>query len=231
MSGIMRDMDGILPIYKPVGITSFDVIRAFKKAVHPTFKVGHAGTLDPFADGVMLLMLGKGTKQFDVLQKLPKAYLATAILGAKSDTLDVTGVITSGVKSTHTLEMFEIANAAAKFVGTIEQQIPDYSAAKINGQPRYKLARQGKAMAAKSKKVTIYSNEVLSLDDNICKMRVTCSSGTYIRQLSYDIFYTLGIESYLDKLTRESIGDYTIKMCCQIADFSESKWQDMVEQL
>lgn len=222
-------MDGVLPVYKPVGITSFDVIRAFKRSVKPSFKIGHAGTLDPFADGVILLMLGKGTKQFDALQKLPKTYKATAVLGAKSDTLDVTGKIEKTLENHgFTPSIDEIKKMAEQFVGVIEQTIPDYSAAKINGQPRYKLARQGQDIVAKSKPVTIYSLEILSLEKDICEMRVSCSSGTYIRQLSYDIFHALGIESYLEKLTRESVGSYTIEKCCQIDDFSGVKWQDMV---
>jgi tRNA pseudouridine55 synthase len=222
-------MDGILPVYKPVGITSFDVIRAFKRAVHPTFKLGHAGTLDPFADGVMLLMLGKGTKQFDVLQQQPKTYLARAILGAKSDTLDVTGSIeTISENQNPKVSLEQIKQTAEQFMGVIEQQIPDYSAAKINGQPRYKLARKGEVLPSKSKSVTIYSLEIVSIENNECVMRASCSSGTYIRQLSYDIFKKLGVESYLSTLTRESVGDYTIEKCCQIGDFSELKWQDKV---
>ncbi len=176
----------------------------------------------------MLLMLGKGTKQFDELQKLPKTYKATAVLGAKSDTLDVTGKISLEPTAGIQLTLEQVTSAAAKFEGVIEQQIPDYSAAKINGQPRYKLARRGEEMAAKSKPVTIYSLEILSLENDACEMRVSCSSGTYIRQLSYDIFSALGIESYLRNLTRESVGTYTIEQCCQISDFSETKWQDMV---
>ena len=86
-------MDGILPVYKPVGITSFDVIREFKRAIHPNFKVGHGGTLDPFADGVLLLLLGKATKRMNELSELPKTYRAVARLGARSDTLDRTGEI------------------------------------------------------------------------------------------------------------------------------------------
>jgi tRNA pseudouridine55 synthase len=211
-------MNGILPVYKPVDITSYDVIRAFKRSVRPTFKIGHAGTLDPFADGVMLLMLGESTKQFDELQKLPKTYLATAVLGARSDTLDKTGIITPLTHDTMT-SLEEIQFHAKKFVGVIEQKIPDYSAAKIGGKPRYVLARKGADIPAKSKHVTVYSIEVLSLVNNVCMMRISCSSGTYIRQLSYDIFHALGIESYLDALKRESVGPYTIDTCCQIADF------------
>ncbi len=231
-------MDGILPVYKPVGITSYDVIRAFKRS-HLTgfdpvkYKVGHGGTLDPFADGVMLLMLGSGTKQFDQLQKLPKTYVATAVLGASSDTLDATGKIVSAKMHERTSE--QIKEATQKFVGEIEQKIPDYSAAKINGTPRYKLARRGEELPAKSKQISIYSLEVIHYSNSNygseVEMRISCSSGTYIRQLSYDIFKSLGVESYLSKLTRQSIGDYSLAKCCQIADFSDSTWRDKVVRL
>ncbi len=235
-------MDGILPVYKPVGITSFDVIRAFKRAVHPDFKVGHGGTLDPFADGVLLLLLGKATKKMNELSALPKTYRAVAVLGASSDTLDVTGVIVEQMTN-QKFSNSQIEIAAEKFVGEIEQAIPDYSATKINGVPRYKLARRGVAMESKSKKVTIYSIENIQIkksnSSNLpaqsgyrtsVEMTVTCSAGTYSRQLSYDIFKTLGIESYLESLTRTQIGDYKIDDCVKIDSFTSLEWQDLPAQ-
>lgn len=222
-------MDAILPVYKPVGITSFDVIREFKRYITRTvpdkYKIGHGGTLDPFADGVLLLLLGKATKRMNELQALPKTYRAVAVLGARSDTLDKTGVITPLDHYTiKTLD--EIKLAAEKFVGEIEQEIPNYSATKINGVPRYKLARAGKEMEKKSKLVTIYALEIERIDAESVTFTATVSSGTYIRQLSYDIFKSLGIESYLESLTRTRIGDFSIEKCCKIEDFNSLKWQD-----
>jgi len=226
-------MNGILPVYKPVGITSFDVIREFKHAqftgsLPVKYKIGHGGTLDPFADGVLLLLLGKATKRMNELQRLPKTYRATAILGASSDTLDRTGSITPGVKGTHTPGVLEITNVAQKFIGEIEQEIPDYSATKINGVPRYKLARRGEVMEKKSKLVTIYELKIEQVKDNKATFLTTVSSGTYIRQLSYDIFNSLGIDSYLESLTRTKIGDFSTQICCQISEFSTVKWRDKV---
>ena len=209
-------MDGILPVYKPVGITSFDVIRAFKRAVHPDFKVGHGGTLDPFADGVLLLLLGKATKRMNELSALPKTYRAMARLGAGSDTLDVTGTITPGVWEP--IDPVVLGAAAEKFVGEIEQEIPDYSATKINGVPRYKLARKGEAMERKSKLVTIHNLVIEKVEGDTVTFTATVSSGTYIRQLSYDIFKSLGIESYLESLTRTRIGDFTLEQCVATED-------------
>ncbi len=216
-------MDQILPIYKPAGITSFDVIRAYKRAVHPEYKVGHGGTLDPFADGVLLLLLGKATKKMDQLSALPKTYRATAALGASSDTLDRTGVITNSLPADaahQALQAGQIKIAASQFVGEIEQAIPDYSAAKVNGVPRYKLARKGQALEQKSKMVTIYSLDIEKVEMSYVTFTAEVSSGTYIRQLSYDIFKSIGVESYLESLTRTEIGEYNLDKCCQIKDFS-----------
>lgn len=211
-------MDKILPVFKPVSMTSFDVIRAFKRSVHPDFKVGHGGTLDPFADGVLLLLLGKATKKMNELSALPKTYRAKAILGAFSDTLDKTGTITPGVWEPFTPGVLN--DAIAKFHGEIKQKIPDYSATKINGVPRYKLARAGKAMESKSKLVTIYSVKILQLDERSIEFECCVSAGTYIRQLSFDILESLGCDSYLESLTRTAIGDYLLENCVKIEDFT-----------
>ena len=228
-------MDGILPVYKPVGITSYDVIREFKRHITRTvpdrYKIGHGGTLDPFADGVLLLLLGKATKKMGELSALPKTYRAVARLGAKSETLDRTGAITPGVKGSHTPGVSEIRAVVKKFVGEIEQEIPDYSAAKIGGVPRYKLARRGEIMEKKTKKVRIYDLSFTKVEQDQAEFVTKVSGGTYIRQLSYDIFKTLGVESYLESLTRTAIGDFSLEKCCQIAEFSQSKWQDMVVPL
>lgn len=210
-------MEMILPAYKPVGMSSFDVIRAFKKAVHPDFKVGHGGTLDPFADGVLLLLLGKATKKMDELSALPKTYRAVAKMGASSDTLDRTGTLTPGVWEPFTPGVLE--SVTENFAGEIEQEIPNYSATKINGVPRYKLARAGKEMDKKSKLVTIYKLEIEKIEGEKVTFVATVSSGTYIRQLSYDIFKSLGVESYLEELTRVRIGDYEREDCVKIEDF------------
>lgn len=225
-------MNGILSVYKPVGITSFDVIRAFKRAVHPDFKVGHGGTLDPFADGVLLLLLGRATKQMNELTELPKTYRAVAKLGASSDTLDRMGTMVNKLTDPQiNVSKEQIQRAAEKFVGEIEQLIPDYSATKINGVPRYKLARLGKEMERKTKSVTIHELVIEKVERELVTFVATVSSGTYIRQLSYDLFKSLAIESYLEKLTRTEIGNFKIDNCVKIEDFNSSKWRDKVVQL
>lgn len=220
-------MDGILPVYKPVELTSYDVIRAFRRAERPDYKIGHGGTLDPFAEGVLLLLLGKATKQMNALMALPKTYLATAVLGAKSDTLDRTG----SIEQCHGDKVLrgQIEEAARRFVGEIEQEIPEYSAAKVNGVPRYKLARRGVEQEKKTKKVTIYELEIRKQELGKVTFEARVSSGTYIRQLSYDIFKLLGIESYLESLVRVRIGDFAMDDCAQIAEFTTEEWQGKVK--
>lgn len=218
-------MDAILPVYKPVGITSFDVIRAFKRSVKPSYKVGHGGTLDPFADGVLILLLGKATKQMNTLSALPKTYQAKAVLGAKSDTLDVTGTIVESEKR-KVPSREEIIKASENFVGQYEQEIPQYSAAKVNGKPRYLIARKGEATERKFKQVEIYSLKITSVSENRVEFITKVSSGTYIRQLSYDIFKKLGIESYMENLTRTDIGDFSMEKCVMISEFESGEWQD-----
>ena len=224
-------MDGILPIYKPAGITSYDVIRQVKRMLLRGQKVGHAGTLDPFAEGVLLLLLGKATKRFDEIQSWRKTYLATARLGYFSDTLDVTGQINKVPNlAEYSTKVQDVAN---RYVGTIEQVVPSYSAAKYKGKPLYKYARGGENVPPKSKKVTVYSIKVLEPSESNgsnhrteVQMRVECGSGTYIRQLSYDIFHTLGIESYLTSLTRERVGEITTNDCNRLdAENALNIWQ------
>ena len=227
-------MNGILPIYKPVGLTSFDVIREFKRHITRTvpdrYKIGHGGTLDPFADGVLLLLLGKATKRMNELSALKKTYKAVAVLGSESDTLDSTGTIVRQI-SNPKFSNSQIEESAKVFVGEIEQEIPNYSATKINGVPRYKLARRGEVMERKSKLVTIYDLTIEKVEGNEVTFTTTVSSGTYIRQLSYDIFKSLGIASYLSGLTRTKIGEYTMEECGKIEDFKTSKWQDMIVRM
>ena len=224
-------MDGILPIYKPAGITSYDVIRQVKRMLLRGQKVGHAGTLDPFAEGVLLLLLGKATKRFDEIQSWRKTYLATARLGYFSDTLDVTGQINKVPNlAEYSTKVQDVAN---RYVGTIEQVVPSFSAAKYKGKPLYKYARGGEDVPPKSKKVTVYSIKVLEPSESNgsnhrteVQMRVECGSGTYIRQLSYDIFHTLGIESYLTSLTRERVGEITTNDCNRLnAENALNIWQ------
>ncbi|MFH2019684.1 MAG: tRNA pseudouridine(55) synthase TruB [bacterium] len=221
-------MDGILPMDKPTGITSYDVIRQVKRLLPRNVKIGHAGTLDPFAGGVLLILLGKATKQFDEIQSWKKTYRAIATLGATSDTLDSTGTIeTKTTGNSHQVSRKELNEVVKGFVGEIEQKVPAYAAAKYQGRKLYEYARKGVKIPEKKKVVMVYSIEVLDVADSEVEMRVVCSSGTYIRQLSYDILQTLGIESYLSELEREAIGEIKLANCAQLSALTD---EGMVRQ-
>lgn len=214
-------MDKILPVYKLVGYSSYDLIRDFKRQNNFKGKIGHAGTLDPFACGLVLLLLGDATKKFDEIKKWDKTYLAGLRLGATSTTGDPAGEITpfmegakllpriSGRSSTPSIT--QIKDILKSFIGEIEQEVPAYSAAKHKGQPLYKLARKGIKVAPKTKQIEIKNIELVIYKYPLLTIRVNSSGGTYIRQLAMDIGKKLGIGAYLYYLEREAVGKFTKK--------------------
>jgi tRNA pseudouridine55 synthase len=219
--------DGLLPINKPVGMSSFDVIRVFKRSTGFKGKIGHAGTLDVFANGVMILMLGSATKSFDSLQDRTKSYRASARLGYSSSTLDIEGALSDQANDQRTTYA-EIINATQKWIGEFEQDVPFYSAAKQNGQPLYKLARAGKRIIPKSKPVKIEDISIVAYKYPLVTFDVTCSSGTYIRQLGLDLFHELGLESFLFALTRIKVGNISLSQCCELEHLNSDRWQEFV---
>lgn len=217
----MSDFSGILLVDKPSDWTSFDVvakIRGQLKAVYrqkdikPTkrqVKVGHAGTLDPFATGLLVILLGDSTKQADQFLKLDKSYQATIRLGATSTTGDVEGELTEQ-EVAHTPSLEVVEQAVGRFVGQISQTPPIYSAIKINGQRAYKLARKGQEVEMPSRQVTIHSIEIDEYNYPDLKVTTSVSSGTYIRSLAESIGQELGTGAYCQQLRRTRIGDYQI---------------------
>ena len=217
---ISRAKDGILLVDKPVGWTSFDVcakIRGQIKAEYrardekPTkrqLKVGHAGTLDPFATGLLVILLGDATKRADEFLKLDKVYEATISLGKTSTTGDSECEFTevSDIQPTEG----DIKRVLEKFVGEITQTPPAYSAIKINGQRAYKLAREGKEVEIPTRRVNIYSLELIGYSYPELKIRTHVGSGTYIRSLAEDIGRELGAGAYCSALRRASIGDMSL---------------------
>jgi len=219
--------DGLLPINKPIGMSSFDVIRVFKRSTGFKGKIGHAGTLDVFASGVVILMLGSATKTFDTLQDRQKSYRASARLGYSSTTLDIEGALTDQPNDQRTT-FADIINACQKFIGEQEQAVPFYSAAKQDGQPLYKLARTNQRIIPKSKQVTIYDISVVAYKYPLVTFDVTCSSGTYIRQLGLDLFHALNLESFLFALERTKVGNITLQHCCQLEQLNTPEWEQFV---
>ena len=212
--------DGILLIDKPADWTSFDVVAkirgtrraAFKnQGITPTkrqLKVGHAGTLDPFATGLLIILLGDATKRSDEFLKKDKTYEATITLGTTSNTGDPEGELTR--VSDNVPSAPDVAAATGTFVGQITQTPPAFSAIKINGQRAYKLARKGQDVEMPTRQVIIHSLEVISYTYPQLKIRTHVSSGTYIRSLAEDIGAALGTGAYCSELRRTVIGDLDI---------------------
>ncbi len=214
---------GILLVNKPIGYSTFDVIRDFKRITSFKGKIGHAGTLDVFANGLIILLINT-TKSFSDFQQLTKYYQASVRLGVSSITLDIEGELIHQPMSPKPSRS-DINSTLESFIGSYEQSIPAYSAAKFKGQPLYKHAQKGELLTHKSKPVTIYTLNLIAYKYPLVTLAASCSSGTYIRQLTVDLFNSLGIDSFLFGLTRTQIGEYHLHDALDIKDLSlwESK--------
>lgn len=203
----------IILIDKPAGISSFGVVarvrRELSQAAGHKVKVGHTGTLDPFATGLLILLAGKATKRSNEFLKLDKCYDATIRLGATSTTGDPEGEITES-KEVEAPTMEAVETAVKSFIGEIEQRVPQFSAVKINGRRAYDLARKGQTFETPVRKITIYDIKIL--DYTWPELKISChvSSGTYIRTLGEDIGKKLGTGAYLTALRRTKIKDYDV---------------------
>jgi len=204
--------DSVLLIDKPAGITSFGVVarvrRKLSQQLGKKAKVGHTGTLDPFATGLMIIVTGKECRNASNYSKLDKVYEANVRLGQTSSTGDPEGELTEVSDLVPTLE--QVNAALTGFVGEIQQQPPMYSAIKINGQRAYKLAREGEVFEMPFRTVTVFSLELLDYTYPDIKIRVHVSSGTYIRTLAQDIGLQLGTGAYCNQLRRTKIADFSI---------------------
>jgi len=209
----------ILNVNKPSGLTSFGVVRKIRGWTRCK-KVGHAGTLDPGATGVLLVVTGKATKKVDQLMGLEKEYKGTILLGITTDTDDAEGRIIEE-KEVSPFSEDKINKVLKGFTGEIEQIPPMYSALKINGQPLYKLARKGKVVERKPRKVIIHSISVDSIDLPCINVTVRCSKGTYIRALARDIGEKLGVGGHLKSLVRTRIGGYKVEDALSLDDIRE----------
>ena len=214
--------DEILLIDKPAGMTSFGVVarvrRLLSQRAGGKVKVGHTGTLDPFATGLMILLVGKGTKRSNEFLKLDKVYEAEIVLGATSTTGDPEGEITETANRTDEITKTELEAALVQFTGEIQQVPPAFSAIKINGQRAYKLARKGEEVIMPARTVTVYSLELIEYSYPVVRIRAHVSSGTYIRTLAEDIGQTLGVGAYCRGLRRTKVGDYLIEQATSLND-------------
>lgn len=214
-------MDGILLINKPIGITSRDVVNMLTKKFG-TKKIGHTGTLDPFASGVLIVTINKGTKISSYIEDLEKEYVAELVLGISTDTLDLDGEVIAKKDVTLPLDKEKILNTISHYIGTIKQVPPMYSAIKVNGEPLYKKARRGEVVERKEREVCISNIDLLSITNERLILNVNCSKGTYIRTLGVDIADELGYGGHLSMLTRTRVGKYTLDMCKTIDEIKDS---------
>lgn len=215
----------IILIDKPADMSSFGVVARVRRVLSQRegkkVKVGHTGTLDPFATGLMIILAGKATKRSNEFLKKDKVYEATVMLGKTSTTGDPEGEITeNAVENIPSRE--DVERAVQKFTGKIMQKVPAFSAIKINGERAYKLARKGQEVATPTREVEIYETEILEYSYPELKIRTHVSSGTYIRTLGEDIGTELGTGAYLTALRRTRTGDYDIKDATALDQFMTS---------
>jgi len=207
----------VLYFNKPLGWTSFDLVNRFRyklsrKLNVKKIKVGHAGTLDPLATGVMIVCTGRATKRIDEFQYQTKEYVATLKLGETTPSFDLEQEVDAVYPTEHiTGEM--VQDALKSFTGTIQQVPPVFSAVKVNGRRAYKFARKGRDVELKPKTLVIDELELLECELPVVKIRVVCSKGTYIRALARDIGEALQSGAHLTALERTRIGDVTLDMC------------------
>lgn len=222
----MNFLDGeILYIDKPLGWTSFNVVSRVRNSLSRRMgirrlKVGHAGTLDPLATGVMIVCTGRATKSIDRLQAGVKEYIATIALGATTPSFDLETEIDATYPTGHITEEL-VRDTLGRFVGTIEQVPPAYSACKVDGKRAYALARKGKDVELKPKILVIDSIELLSFAQDSIEVRVVCGKGTYIRALARDIGQALGSGAHLTALRRTRVGDALIENCLTVDQVAE----------
>ena len=216
------DFDRIILVDKPTGISSFGVVarvrRYLTKQAGRKIKVGHCGTLDPFATGLLILVSGKNTKRAGEFSGLDKEYEATIYLGARSSTGDPEGEIEQ--VSDRQPSLSEIKKVISEFVGKVTQTPPVFSAIKINGRRAYQLARQGREIDMPSRQVTIYDINIESYIYPYLTIKTKVSSGTYIRSLAQDIGEALGVGAYTTQLRRLSVGEYSVSEAKSLEDFT-----------
>ena len=211
-------VNGIINVYKEKGFTSFDVVAKMRGMFHQK-KIGHTGTLDPDAEGVLPVCLGKATKVCDLLTDKDKEYKAVLLLGQETDTQDISGEVLNSSEVNVSEE--EVKEAVLSFIGAYEQVPPMYSALKVNGQKLCDLARKGITVERKARPVTIHSIEIVSINLPEVEMIVSCSKGTYIRTLCDDIGKKLGCYGCMKSLLRTRVDRFTLDKASTLAQLQE----------
>ena len=219
-------MNGVLNIFKPKGMSSFDAVRVVKK-VAGTGKVGHTGTLDPEATGVLPICIGRATKIIDYIMDSEKVYEVTLKLGIRTTTYDLEGEVLEERDPSHLTEE-EILNSINSFKGEYSQIPPMYSALKQNGVRLYELARKGIEVERKGRLVNIYNLEDIKINNPYISMKVTCSKGTYIRSLCYDIGEKLGVFATMTQLNRAKTSVFSQEKSINIIELTKENINDYI---
>nr|WP_081678763.1 tRNA pseudouridine(55) synthase TruB [Blautia wexlerae] len=220
-------MDGVIVIRKEKGFTSHDVVAKLRGILHMK-KIGHTGTLDPDAEGVLPVALGKATRLVDMITDKEKTYEAVMRLGVVTDTQDMSGTVLSQTTELSVTEE-ELCTVVSSFVGDYMQVPPMYSALKINGKKLYELAREGKTVERKPRPVHFYEIEILDISFPLVRFRVTCSKGTYIRTLCHDIGEKLGCGAAMESLLRTKVGRFTLDDAITLAQTEEAVQKGTIE--
>ena len=211
----------IYNIYKPKDFSSFSVVKQVKRITRE--KVGHSGTLDPFADGVLVLGIGKSTKKLSDIIQYDKTYEGVIKLGEKTDTKDLTGTVIEE-KEVPDISDVDFSKISESFLGVQMQETPMYSARKVNGVRLYKLARKNISVKRNPKQIEIKYLECMVIDNNLLHIKVECSSGTYIRVLAEDIAKKIDTIGHLIKLTRTTVGSFSLNDSLTVERFEE-QWR------
>lgn len=218
---------GIINVYKEKGFTSFDVVAKLR-GILKTKKIGHTGTLDPDAEGVLPVCIGKATKVCDLLTDKDKVYEAVLLLGVETDTQDTSGTVLNECDVNVTEE--KVRETILSFVGEYAQIPPMYSALKVNGKKLYELAREGKTIERKARNVKIFSIEILEVELPRVRMSVHCSKGTYIRTLCHDIGTKLGCGGCMEELLRTKVGIFTLENSLRLREIAELAAEGQAEE-
>lgn len=219
-------MNGVLNIFKPKGMSSFDAVRVVKK-VAGTGKVGHTGTLDPEATGVLPICIGRATKIIDYIMDSEKVYEVTLKLGIRTTTYDLEGEVLEEIDPSHLTEE-EILNSINSFKGEYSQIPPMYSALKQNGVRLYELARKGIEVERKGRLINIHNLEDIKINNPYISMKVTCSKGTYIRSLCYDIGEKLGVFATMTQLNRAKTSVFSQEKSININELTKENINDYI---
>jgi len=224
-------MDGILLINKPINLTSHDVINKLRRKLKIK-RIGHAGTLDPFASGVLVVGVGQGTKCLQFLEILDKEYLGVIKLGIKTNTGDLTGEVIE-TKEVNELDENQINDVLTSFIGEQEQIPPMFSALKVEGKKLYELARKGVEIERKPRSIYIHSLSLkgYNSDEKTLTFTVKCSKGTYVRTLGEDIASKLNTVGHLISLTRTKVGDFKLVDCYDLEDYLDDKFISIKDAL